>query len=85
MEYFHPFVLGVNHTRGRRAIVDPAVQILELSYILFITVFQTSLRLGTGLLWKLLYTDDVIIIADNLENAMELVKWREAMQTEIKE
>ena len=58
-------------------------QALVLSSLLFIIVIKAlSRKSRTGTLWELLYPDDVVIIADSLEEIIsELLAWKRGMES----
>ena len=53
-----------------------------LSPLLFIIVLEAlSSEFGAGVLWEDLYADDLVIIADSLEECVRrLLIWKEAME-----
>ena len=53
-----------------------------LSRLLFIIVLDTlSREFRSGVLWKYLYADDLVIIADSLEECVRrLLMWKEGME-----
>ena len=58
-----------------------------LSPLLFILVLEAlSREFRTGAPWELLYADDLLIIADSLEEcAAHLKGWKDAMKRKVSE
>ena len=52
-----------------------------LSPLLFILVLEALSRQRTGVPWELLYADDLVVMADSLEECIAKLKtWKEGME-----
>ena len=52
-----------------------------LSLLLFVAVMDVlTQEVREGLLWELLYVDDLVLMADSIEELEEVLRWKECME-----